>query len=389
MQTKPKYNSAVFGIARLNSIKHALLLFLLFSGFSVSAFPRTMLGAMYGNSGWDMWDVHNMEIWQGKKFDIVSLNTGFCNSSTVMNNLFTRALVNIWNNQNVPSINWDPSLCGTTTPSNIDQLIASGAYDSYINAWADGLKGFLRGPDGVFGTADDRRVYLRFAHEMNGTWYRWSANNSQTPWTFAAMWRHVHAIFESKGLGSSYVQWVFAVAPKDSGGVYTMEEYYPGDGYVDWFGIDAYNFGNRTYGSTTFTWKTPNEIFDNMIGRLRNLAAKPIGFWEVSSSAYYSGVNVYEKNLWINSLFPYARNAGVKLIIWVNEDLPLAGKSCCTIADWTVFGGSYGDTSVTISGKTYTVYSAFRNSVLLWWMTATGGSTNPRLLSDSQFSGVL
>jgi mannan endo-1,4-beta-mannosidase len=202
------------------------------------------------------------------------------------------------------------------------------------------------------------------------------------------MWRHVHSIFESKGLGSSHVQWVWAVGPRDAPIGYTAEQYYPGDGYVDWFGIDGYNFGNRTYGSTTFTWKTPSQIFDNMIGRLRNLAAKPIGLWEVSSSAYYSGVVVWEKSQWISSLFSYAKNKGLKMIVWTNEDIPLAGKSCCQKADWTVFGGSYGDSWYTISGKTYRTYGYYRNSAKLWWMTSTT-STNLRLLSDSEFAGKL
>ena len=329
-----------------------------------------------------------MELWQSKQFAVVNVSTDFCNSSTYMSNLFRRALPNLWNNQNVPSISWRPTLCGTTTPLNIDKLIASGQYDSYINAWADGLKGFIKGPDGVFGTSDDRRVYIRFAHEMNGTWFPWSANSSQTPLDYIAMWRHVHSIFESKGLGSSYVQWVWCVNSKDSGGKYTAEQYYPGNGYVDWFGIDGYNFGNRTYGSITFTWKTPSIIFDNMIGRLRLLAAKPIGFFETSSSAYYSGVVNLQKNLWIASLYPYARNKGIKLILWVNDNAALGGTACCQVADWAVFGGSYGDISFTISGKTYNVYTYYKSTVGLWWLSSSDPA-NPRLLTDEQFHGIL
>ena len=76
------------------------------------------------------------------------------------------------------------------------------------------------------------------------------------------------------------------------------------------------------------------------------------------------------------------------MIMWTNEDIPLAGKSCCQLADWTVFGGSYGDSSYTISSKTYKTYGYFRSSVQLWWVSAPD-STDPRLLSDAQFAGVL
>ena len=30
------------------------------------------------------------------------------------------------------------------------------------------------GADGALGTADDRRAYMRWGHEMNGGWYPWS-----------------------------------------------------------------------------------------------------------------------------------------------------------------------------------------------------------------------
>ena len=374
--SRKRYVSSVF-----------FLMVMLVGGFASLASAETLLGVYYGDSGWHMQDVRNMEVWQGKKYAVVELFTNFCNSSSEMNNLFDKALVYIWNNHNIPVITWSPA-CGTA-PSNLDQLIANGNSDAYINAWADGLKRFLSGPDGVYGNSDDRRVYIRFAHEMNGTWYPWSANSSgQTPWNYIAMWRHVHNIFAAKGLGAYHVQWVWCVNTKDSGGKYTAEQYYPGNTYVDWIGIDGYNFGNVVYGSNVHTWKTPAEVFDNMVGRMRNLAAKPIGFMETASSPYYSGWSIWAKSQWISNLYGYANSKGIKMVVWFNENPQTTGVQCCYYTHWMTFAGTDGDSIYTILGSTYQIYGEYKSTMDLWWLKGTS-PTNPRLLTTSQFHGVL
>jgi mannan endo-1,4-beta-mannosidase len=356
--------------------------------FSSPGAAETLVGVFYSNGGWDMQDLHNLEAWQGKGYATVEFATGFCNSSEVMHNLFQRQLPNIWNNHNIPVITWKPT-CGAAA-ADLDESIARGDYDSYLDSWANNLKVFLAGADGVFGSSDDRRVYIRLAHEMNGVWYPWSANSSgQTPAQYVAMWQHVHSIFDAKGIDASHLQWVWCVNNRDSGN-YTAEDYFPGTGYVDWLGIDGYNWGDAQYGSMTFSWKTPGEIFGNMIGRLRKLGSKPIAFMEAASDPYFtsSGISVAEKNLWIPTLYSYARSMGVKMLIWFNEDPMTLGTACCSITDWRIFGGTDGDSSVTFSGTTYKTYSNYKSAVGIWWMKSSD-PTNPRLLTDSEFAGIL
>lgn len=45
-------------------------------------------------------------------------------------------------------------------------LVTSGYYDSFLEEYCNFMKTWLSGDDGVYGTADDRRVHLRFAHGM-------------------------------------------------------------------------------------------------------------------------------------------------------------------------------------------------------------------------------
>ena len=208
--------------------KNSVALLLASTLLPVVVHAQTLLGVYYGNQGWAMGDVQAMESWQGKKHSVLNLFTDWTTTTKVMNNLFGQQLPNIWNNGNVPMITWEPSTSGQT-PSNIEVLIGSGQYDAYINTWAGRLKTFLAGPDGKFGTADDRRVYIRLGHEMNGNWYPWSpAVGGNTAADYIAMWKHVVNIFDSLSLDATHVQWVWCVNAQDVGG-FRAEDFYPGD----------------------------------------------------------------------------------------------------------------------------------------------------------------
>jgi mannan endo-1,4-beta-mannosidase len=349
-----------------------------------------LLGIVYGKDGWAMPEVRSMEAWQGKKFAALELFSSWCPGNTEeMDNLFNVQLPDIWQNGNVPVLTWQPLICSSSgTPSDVDFRISAGDYDSYIDQFADRLKSFLSGPDGVFGTSDDRRIYIRFGHEMNGNWYPWSATVSgQSPVQFVDMWRHVHSIFDAKGIDASHVQWVWCVNSKDASSLYTAEQYYPGNAYVDWIGIDGYNYGDQTFGATSFQWQTPDQVLSPMLTRMRTLASKPIGLMETASSAATSsGVNRSAKDRWIQQLYAYVLQQGFGMVIWFDNAAPLGGTSCCRIADWPVFGGSLGDDSYNAAAATYLVFSAYRPTVAAAALTSSD-PTNLRLLSDDLFLG--
>jgi beta-mannanase len=342
-----------------------------------SAGTAALLGVYAGNQGWNMDQVRDLEGWQGKKHAVVNMFTNWCNRPEDMDNLFSQQLLNIWNNQNVPMITWEPYLCSPdATPTDVEVRAANGAYDAYFHAWAARLKGFLSGPDGVYNTADDRRAYLRMGHEMNSDWYPWgAAQGNNTPADFIQMWRHVKGIFDGQGLGSTRLQWVWAVNNEDVGGV-AAEQYYPGDAYVDWVAIDGYNWGTSQSWSN---WRTPAECYDAMLGRLHTLTTKPVALTELASSTSTAdGASVAAKAQWITDLFAYVTTKDIRLVAWFNEDKE---------TDWAVFGGANGDgTYDDEGGATYQIYAAYK--------TAVGGASfipsdggNPRLLTDAQFAG--
>jgi mannan endo-1,4-beta-mannosidase len=178
--------------------------------------------------------------------------------------------------------------------------IAAGAYDDYLYRWADEL------------AAHEAPVYLRFAHEPNGTWYPWSPAGGTTPEMYIAAWRHVHDLFLSKN--ATNVKWVWAPNVPVPGEQRPLVNWYPGDGYVDVFGIDGYNWGTTIPGGT---WTSPSEVFDSGLRQLRDIDSNiPIVVTEVGS-AEAGG----DKPAWIGELVEYLdEQSGVTGFVWFDHD---------------------------------------------------------------------
>jgi mannan endo-1,4-beta-mannosidase len=330
---------------------------------------KQLTGIYYGNQGFKMQQVQDFEAWTGKKNAVLNMFQSWC--ATQNTDLFTTQLPNVWANGNVPMITWEPFYCNDAdTPADVATRTAAGQYDSYLNDFADQLKVWLAGNDGVYATGDDRRIYIRLAHEMNGNWYPWSGN----PADFISMWRHVKSIFESKGLDISHVQFMWIVNVGDKGN-FTAEQYFPGAGYVDWVGMDGYN------AYTTADWLEPPNRYDTMIARLRALTTKPISIAEVGvMTNTAAGMNLTAKSDWMKSFFAYLQTKSeIKMFVYFNKDL-------ATTQDYCVMGGANGPDTFSISGRSYKAYSAYKAGVASS-SVIPGDVTNARLLTDAQFSG--
>jgi hypothetical protein len=152
----------------------------------------------------------------------------------------------------IPLFSWQSM--GPDPSQFTNAIVASGAYDAYIHQWARAA------------AAWGHPFFLKFDHEMDGSWYPWGEGrtsvggpiaNGNTPGSYVAMYRHVHDIFTAEGATS--VTWVWTVNQENTSGRYPpLSQLYPGDAYVDWTGIDAYN---RYLGA----WQTFNQMFTGFI----------------------------------------------------------------------------------------------------------------------------
>jgi hypothetical protein len=144
--------------------------------------------------------------------------------------------------------------------------IAAGRFDSSISAWAQAAKAW------------GHPFFLLLNEEMNGTWYPYSpGHNGNTAADFVAAWRHMHDVFVAEG--ATNVTWVWCPNVIDPSGRGTpLGQLYPGDAYVDWVGLNGYNWGGKG-------WQSFAELFGPSYEALRRLApAKPILIGETASA---------------------------------------------------------------------------------------------------------
>jgi len=163
-------------------------------------------------------------------------------------------------NHHIPLLTWQPwGPRFSVSPAEFPLTsIASGAHDDYIASWANGIKSL------------NYVVYLRFAHEMDGTWYPWGQVNGNSPTMYINAWRRVHSIFSQRGV--SNVRFVWCPNNSNANGR-DQTQYYPGDAYVDWICLDAYASsasGPASFKSTITTNCNPS----NPYGRLTSMTNK-------------------------------------------------------------------------------------------------------------------
>lgn len=188
-----------------------------------------------------------------------------------------------------PMVTWEPQAASLTE-------IAAGAYDEYLHESAALAKSW-EGP-----------LLLRFAHEMNGDWYSWGSG-ATTPGAFIAAWQHVVSLFRADGAVN--VRWVWSpfVAVGDK---YPIAPYFPGDEWIDYVGLDGYNWG-----SATGTWQSLKAVFASSYALVTGLSAKPVIVTETGSSETGG-----DKAAWIRTGFmttiPEAFPR-IGAVIWFNQ----------------------------------------------------------------------
>jgi hypothetical protein len=144
----------------------------------------------------------------------------------------------------VTLLQWDPT-------DVLVSGIAAGAYDKYLQSFADSVRDF------------GQPVVIGFGHEMNATWYSWGYRHVP-PHTFVAAWRHIVTLFRSQGADN--VTWLWTINA-DLPRTGPIAQWWPGGGYVTWVGIDGYYYRRTdSFGS----------VFGKTIAQVRVLTGKPV-----------------------------------------------------------------------------------------------------------------
>ncbi len=120
---------------------------------------------------------------------------------------------------------------------------------------------------------------------MNGAWFPWSEGvNGNQPGEFVAAWRHVHDIFTA--VGATNATWVWCPNVDPTGKLQDLAPLYPGDDYVDWTGLDGYNWGTNP--ASPDRWRSFDQLFDSTYDQIVETIApsKPLVIGEIGSTEY-------------------------------------------------------------------------------------------------------
>jgi hypothetical protein len=233
--------------------------------------------------------IKDFEEMAGKNFSIVSI---YFSINTGTEDLPVDYLKAFWKLGHYSAYTMEPN--AWTLREIIDRK-----HDSYLKKIATQAKKF------------GKPFFLRWMHEMNGNWYAWSGSKNggaetssygdpkkpDGPERYVDAWRHIYKLFQKEGVKNAIWVW----CPNEDihlGEWNNIENYYPGDEYVDWLSMDGYNWGTTSYvpGSV---WRSFSEIFKPVYDAMGKFNSdKPIMIGEFASTE--SGGN---KAAWIKDAF--------------------------------------------------------------------------------------
>lgn len=318
---------------------------------------------------------------------------------------FDISATNLWNAYKVPIMTWMPIRMNSSWNAVSTVLLGNGSEDEYLRAFFNRLSIFISGPDRILHTVDDRRMYIRLGHEMNGGWYPYS-QNSNTHTSFISMWKRIVSMARNDfNLSDDQVSFMWCVDTYDGIPGSPAESWYPGNEFVDWVAIDGYN----TDLTAMYTsWTEPMPLFKDMVTRLQ-VYGKPISIPEFGTvprhfpGACVSKKGQFEKNQWIIDAFAYFKSIdSIRLVSYfnINKDDPgsLLGQS------WAFFSSSKdNDPSCesqcfcseglgvfnTTSTQSYNVYPQISENIRSnadFWIQSN--PLNPRIIDSDSFKGI-
>ena len=200
---------------------------------------------------------------------------------------------------------WEPRSSGNTSGETnrvtLDTILA-GKHDAYVRSMARKVKGF------------GKRLLIRLGHEMNGDWYPYGTQSDPVKAEkFRKMFRRVHRIFEVEGAAN--VEWVFCPMRRWSSNSLPFSAYYPGDAYVDWLGLDGYNWA----GARNTPWRSFEEIFKPSMIEMSELCASKF----VIICEYGSDDRGGDKGAWFAGVLPTCKTAAfshLKALLYFNNN---------------------------------------------------------------------
>lgn len=183
--------------------------------------------------------------------------------------------------------------------ANMMYEVLGGNYDYFIEEYAKLISKY---PDVTF--------LFRPFNEMNGDWCNYSSfHTSRDPEIYVEVYRYLHNKFEEIGCNNTLWVWNPNEISFPNYKWNNQSLYYPGDEYVDIYGITGYNTGTYYEGES---WRSFDEIYAPIYEYVTRLNEKPVMITEFSCSAVGG-----DKIAWIEDMFQsIPKYDKIKLGIW-------------------------------------------------------------------------
>lgn len=171
------------------------------------------------------------------------------------------------------------------------ERVASGEYDAAIAAFVDALAAF------------PVPAYVRIGYEFEGSW------NGYSPGGFVSAFRTITDRIREAGLDTVATVWCSAGGSAGFVGFDSLLSFYPGDDYVDWWGVDIFS---------------PEELTHSWLDEFYALASKhqkPVMIGEATPRYVGANQGWHSWTGWYQPFFEMIRkHPEVKAISYINWD---------------------------------------------------------------------
>ena len=277
---------------------------------------------------WEMKAATKFEEMTKKKLSIINFSAPFANCPTSggscsFYNFPVNEMNTIRQHGSIPFYSWASQSIPSTSNEPNFQLsdVIAGTYDSYIRTFATAAKNW------------GHPFFLRFNWEMNGAWFPWGERaNGNKAGEYVAAWRHVHDIFTA--VGATNVSWVWCPNIDPNHQMQSLSSLYPGDNYVDWTGLDGYNWGTNP--AKPDRWRSFDELYKSTYNEITSTIApsKPLIISEIASTEYGGSKAGWIKDMLAKIPTSYPKIRG---LLWFEQfddgmDWPLETSTSATNA---------------------------------------------------------
>jgi hypothetical protein len=330
----------------------------------MAAAPHTL-----ANVGWGMFNDHGEGSWAsdlsqvegvtGRHMDIVMDYQDWSSGTAAWPTMSSQVIGGIGGRPMM----WTVQPSGVNWPS-----LVAGDYDSEIIAFADWVNTTLHST-----------IYVRFAHEQNGTgWYNWQVGGScgvTSATDYVQGFNHVASVLKSH---STYILMVWAA---NNGPTDNIASFYPSG--CDIMGFDSYNFGPNTSssdvsaGGAATTWAEASALNAAAYSAVASCDPnKPIWICETSSEEPSAPWNptTYDPSGYPNNIV-IAAQPGFDKGEWVTKFLSETDMPRISMVVWFDIQKERNwlfDSSTSSKNAFYSAFSQSRGGGV-YWNPVTGG----------------